>query len=203
LLKTLEEPPGESFILLETERLGSVMPTIRSRCQRVSLAAPTSQQSLAWLQSQGCQSEASEQALRLNQMAPLAALEWIQKDLHGQHRQWLALMQQWSTATVPLDQVVASWKTDDLADVLDWLAQLLADLMRAAMGARPEQLLEPEVCGCFDVAMLDRAKLLALHHRIAEALGQIRSGASFHNRQLLLESLLIEWQSLVNVTGRS
>lgn len=37
LLKTLEEPAGESFLLLEAERFGSVLPTIRSRCQRLQL----------------------------------------------------------------------------------------------------------------------------------------------------------------------
>ncbi len=203
LLKTLEEPPGESFILLETERLGSVMPTIRSRCQRLTLVAPPTADSIQWLQQQGCDEHSAAQALRMNQNAPLAALEWMQNDAHGQHRKWLAALQQWSTGQAPLDGTLAVWKTDDLGDVLEWLSQLLSDLMRASMGATVEQLIEPEVLGCFDVAILDKAKLLALHERIAVALGQIRSGASFHNRQLLLESLMIEWQSLVTIAGRS
>merc|ERR1712000_6158 len=53
LLKTLEEPAGESFLLLETERFGSVLPTIRSRCQRIVLNPPSAPESLSWLQQQG------------------------------------------------------------------------------------------------------------------------------------------------------
>ncbi len=33
LLKTLEDPPQKTFILLCSETLGAIMPTIRSRCQ--------------------------------------------------------------------------------------------------------------------------------------------------------------------------
>src|SRR5690554_6234173 len=40
LLKTLEEPAGSSYLILEAERYGSVLPTIRSRCQRIMVPAP-------------------------------------------------------------------------------------------------------------------------------------------------------------------
>lgn len=39
LLKTLEEPPGAALFLLLTTRLRALLPTIRSRCQTVRLAA--------------------------------------------------------------------------------------------------------------------------------------------------------------------
>ena len=39
LLKTLEEPPGEALFLLLTTRVRALLPTIRSRCQTVRLAA--------------------------------------------------------------------------------------------------------------------------------------------------------------------
>ncbi len=202
LLKTLEEPPGESFLLLETERLGSVMPTIRSRCQRLALATPPHQQAIDWMLANGCDPAAAEQALRMNQMAPIAALQWVQQQRHEQHQTWLQQLQQWSNGALPLDAMVTIWKNDELADVLAWLGQLAADLMRAHMGADTTQLLEPEVLGCFDAATLQPAKLIALHDRINKALGQLQSGASFFNRQLLLESLMIEWQTLVTELGR-
>lgn len=39
LLKTLEEPPGNSVFLLVTEQPRALLPTIRSRCQQVRLGA--------------------------------------------------------------------------------------------------------------------------------------------------------------------
>ncbi len=41
MLKTLEEPPPYVHLLLLTDRLGDVLPTIRSRCQLVRFEAPT------------------------------------------------------------------------------------------------------------------------------------------------------------------
>jgi len=40
MLKTLEEPPSFAHLILLTDRLGEVMPTIRSRCQGVRFQAP-------------------------------------------------------------------------------------------------------------------------------------------------------------------
>jgi len=34
-LKTLEEPPGDAYIILTTSRIGVLLPTVLSRCQRV------------------------------------------------------------------------------------------------------------------------------------------------------------------------
>ncbi|MBQ4471880.1 MAG: AAA family ATPase [Alphaproteobacteria bacterium] len=44
LLKTLEEPYPNSLILLLTENIGHLFPTILSRCQKVSLIPPTLQE---------------------------------------------------------------------------------------------------------------------------------------------------------------
>ena len=40
LLKTLEEPPGQARLLLSTADEARLLPTVRSRCQRIRLAAP-------------------------------------------------------------------------------------------------------------------------------------------------------------------
>ncbi len=46
-LKTLEEPPGQSLILLLTDAPQFLLPTIRSRCQRISLGEDRSPESPA------------------------------------------------------------------------------------------------------------------------------------------------------------
>ncbi|WP_354699121.1 clamp loader of DNA polymerase [Paraconexibacter sp. AEG42_29] len=43
MLKTLEEPPSFAHLILLTDRIGEVLPTIRSRCQAVRFEAPTVQ----------------------------------------------------------------------------------------------------------------------------------------------------------------
>jgi DNA polymerase-3 subunit delta' len=53
LLKTLEEPPQGVRLLLVAEDGERLLPTLRSRCQRIVFAGPTPQQALAWLEGQG------------------------------------------------------------------------------------------------------------------------------------------------------
>jgi DNA polymerase-3 subunit delta' len=52
-LKTLEEPPGDARFVLSSAAPDSLLPTIRSRCQAISLRAPPPGQAAAWLEVQG------------------------------------------------------------------------------------------------------------------------------------------------------
>lgn len=49
LLKTLEEPPADTVLLLVSATPGRLPATIRSRCLMLSLPAPGSQDAIAWL----------------------------------------------------------------------------------------------------------------------------------------------------------
>jgi DNA polymerase-3 subunit delta' len=53
LLKTLEEPPGATRIVLSSAAPDRLLPTIRSRCQAFALALPDAAAASAWLASQG------------------------------------------------------------------------------------------------------------------------------------------------------
>ena len=49
LLKSLEEPASNTVLILIASQLSKILPTIKSRCQILSLATPTKSQSLEWL----------------------------------------------------------------------------------------------------------------------------------------------------------
>lgn len=53
LLKTLEEPPGRLRLLLTASDPEALLPTVRSRCQRVSIDPPDATQGIGWLEAQG------------------------------------------------------------------------------------------------------------------------------------------------------
>lgn len=59
LLKTLEEPPRNTHIVLATERWGKLLPTVRSRCQRWEVRANVSL-AQQWLTNQGMDLETDE-----------------------------------------------------------------------------------------------------------------------------------------------
>ncbi|XBQ15761.1 MAG: DNA polymerase III subunit delta' [Oceanicaulis sp.] len=49
LLKTLEEPPRRGLLILVVNTPGRLLPTIRSRCRRLSLRAPSVEETASWL----------------------------------------------------------------------------------------------------------------------------------------------------------
>jgi DNA polymerase-3 subunit delta' len=51
LLKTLEEPTGNTYLLMTTNEPQRLLPTILSRCEKLTVALPTYEQSCAWLAS--------------------------------------------------------------------------------------------------------------------------------------------------------
>ena len=64
LLKTLEEPPGDTRFVLASEAAHLLLPTIRSRCLGHTLHWPDEAQALQWLQAQGLAPEVAQAQLR-------------------------------------------------------------------------------------------------------------------------------------------
>ncbi|HBR55982.1 MAG TPA: DNA polymerase III subunit delta' [Blastocatellia bacterium] len=66
LLKTLEEPPAASHIVLITSRPESLLPTIRSRCQTIRFAPLSPAEIAEFLSRDGIHSEGSALAARIS-----------------------------------------------------------------------------------------------------------------------------------------
>lgn len=60
LLKVLEEPPDRTLLVLITETPGRLMPTIRSRCRRLSLQRLNVAEMGAWLESRAYEIESAD-----------------------------------------------------------------------------------------------------------------------------------------------
>jgi DNA polymerase-3 subunit delta' len=82
LLKTLEEPPPATVMLLVADRPARLLPTIRSRCESVALRTPSREHALAWLKAGGAADP--EVALALAGGAPLLAAALAEP----QEREW-------------------------------------------------------------------------------------------------------------------
>lgn len=84
LLKTLEEPGQGVTLILTCSRLSRVMPTIRSRCQRLRVPRPTVEQSRAVLQALGLAPDKMPADLG----APLLAWQQAQAGTSPDPAQW-------------------------------------------------------------------------------------------------------------------
>jgi DNA polymerase-3 subunit delta' len=75
LLKTLEEPPEETYLLLATSRSDRMPRTIASRCMRLRVPLPAADDAAEWLRQSGVAADA-EALLRLANGAPFLAAEY-------------------------------------------------------------------------------------------------------------------------------
>ena len=85
LLKTLEEPPGQLRLLLTSADPERLLPTVRSRCQKLAMRLPDEQEALAWLRAQGVAQPDS--LLAVAGGSPLEALAWAHE---GLTHEWLS-----------------------------------------------------------------------------------------------------------------
>ncbi|WP_250207971.1 DNA polymerase III subunit delta' [Curvibacter sp. CHRR-16] len=129
LLKTLEEPAGDTRFVLATESAHALLPTIRSRCQVHTMRWPETDEALHWLQNQGVQ--ASEAAVLLRAAGGLPHEAWRYKQLGRTAQNWSAFPQQ--VLKGQLDDV-RNWMA---SDVLDALYKLAHDLLALHGRASP------------------------------------------------------------------
>jgi DNA polymerase III subunit delta' len=133
LLKSLEEPAGNSRFVLATEDSAALLPTIRSRCQSFVLTAPDSSVAVPWLEAQG--------------VAAKDAAVWL-KAAGGQPQTALAMSQSLIKTTAWLDvpKLVArgaapsEWPgglVETPATLVAALQKLCHDWLCAGQGAAP------------------------------------------------------------------
>jgi len=127
LLKTLEEPPGRLRIVLAGGDPEHLLPTLRSRVQRVRIGSPEAPQALAWLSEQGV-SQASR-ALAVAGGSPLAALALHEAGLDEQVLDGLPAAVARGDAQALLGK--------PLPMVIDLLQRVAHDAMACAAGAQP------------------------------------------------------------------
>jgi DNA polymerase-3 subunit delta' len=146
LLKTLEEPPGESCLILVAAAQSSLPPTIVSRCRRVRIPIPTRSVAKAWLRQQAPNEEWGP-VLDLAGGAPVGALNLLQSDFPAQAARFSddisGLLQRKLTPA----KVAGRWAKIDPDVYLPWLYRRVSHEIRLASGAVDEDTQQNAVLG--------------------------------------------------------
>ncbi len=140
LLKTLEEPPPGSMLVLICESMARLPATVVSRCQRLRLAPPDTGIALDWLAGQ----EPGHDFTRLLEFAggaPLAALALKQNGFADFANEFLGELQQLEQRTVNPVTVAAHCRNQE-AVALRLLEWRIAERLRAAAGKAPDPSLQ-------------------------------------------------------------
>ncbi|MTH46534.1 DNA polymerase III subunit delta' [Intestinirhabdus alba] len=190
LLKTLEEPPAETWFFLASREPARLLTTLRSRCRLHHLAPPPEQYAVGWLAREVTASQASLlTALRLSAGSPGAALMLLQSDGWSQRetlRQALAECLQsgeWYTLLPALNHEQAPAR-------LHWLATLLLDALKHQQGVSHSINVDavPLITTLAD--LISAARLQAILSDLCRCREQLLNVAGV-NRELLLTDLLL------------
>ena len=176
LLKTLEEPPGDTRFVLASEAAHLLLPTIRSRCLGHTLHWPDEAQALHWLQAQGLAPEVAQAQLRAAGGRAQDALAQAQAGRSP-------------AAWAQLPKALARGEVAALADLtpaqaINTLQKLCHDLQASACGAAPRY---------FAAADLPPPPPLLALARWAQALTRAaRTAEHPFNTGLMLEALVAQ-----------
>jgi DNA polymerase-3 subunit delta' len=196
LLKLLEEPAPDSYLVLIADHPARLPATIRSRCTRLEFRLPPRDEALAWLQVQSLP-DAADPGLLLDLAggAPLAAATLAESGFLGQRTALLDDLEGLAGGQGDPLACAARWKPLGAERCLLWLQGWLSDLVIIATQADAAHLHNPDL----------RPRLQALEKRLdlkqlfrfADGVARGRSllGGPL-DEQLLLEDLMIRWTEL-------
>lgn len=190
LLKNLEEPPPGVLFILVSHQPQQLLPTILSRCMRVSLPSPDTASAVLWLKQRGLSNP--EAALAASGFAPLQALQLDQQAGSEVREKLLRAVRQ--PANLDVYALAEALQKTEQVLVVQWLQQWCYDLnsmqltgtLRYHLGdeANIKKLL-------VSVTPLNLARLLE-YLKIAK-----REAQHTLNAKLFFESLLLVYRQLM------
>lgn len=135
LLKTLEEPPEDTYLILAANRIDRLARTILSRCLRLAMPRPTAGEALAWLQALA-PGEPWPVLLGLADGAPFLAAELSEAGLAGLDAEMREALRDAMEGRLDAVVFAATCARDAPAARLAWLESwLMHSLKEAALSS--------------------------------------------------------------------
>lgn len=188
LLKTLEEPPAASLLILVSAQPARLPATVRSRCQTLVFGKPDPAQAQAWLAPRIRNADPAL-LLSLSNGAPLLALAYAETGRLAGRRE---LIQRYvEVVTGRLDPVRAAehWLKGDIAENLRWLLDWHRDMIRLKMTGQVSQLLNPDLQEPL-WRLAERSSVEDLFLRLDAAIRLYGLRGTQVNQSLMLETFL-------------
>ena len=195
LLKTLEEPPPGSVLVLVTAQPGQLLPTVRSRCPTVRFAPLATSAVIDWLMTHEGLAEPQARAIASVARGSLAAAREAASEAEGQEGYRAAavrVLQQVSDAGDARGRLEATRdivgkgkgsgasERDSLANHLHALAVLLRDLAVLATRADVSAVVNVDLVPALQsvARFFDRERILRAFTAVDRALGALERNAS-------------------------
>ena len=175
LLKTLEEPTANTFLMLLSHKAERLLPTIISRCERITMPIPDIRQTQDWLSTQWDKPVDAE-FIRLYASSPLTLLEELQQEQKISYEVFKTGLQDVIQQRVNPSQLAADWQ-EQVEKILKWL-QFWLHLQVKSQTELPDTLWQ-------------------LHQHAIQAVKRVRNPGV--NKVLVLNQLLTDIAQLTSV----
>ena len=201
LLKTLEEPAPETWLILISDRPQQLPATILSRCQRFSVPLPKSAEALAWLESVCADTDpdSRELALSLADGSPQTAAAWLNEgelDFGLSVRDQLQAM---LAGTGSAASFIEHWQENPQRS-WRWLARWTQAWTRQALTGSATGLEDSRPVSSGS-SIADAHRVEGLHFCWQQALEGARLAEKPVRHDWLLQSWLQQWQKLSDGRG--
>lgn len=201
LLKSLEEPSGNTVLLLVSHQPSRLLPTVKSRCVQQACPLPGEEMSLTWLAKALPESSEEErrELLTLAAGSPLAAVSLQAQGVREQRAQVVdgvkKLLKQQQSPT----QLAEGWKDIPLLLLFDWFCDWSHLILRYQLTGDEQGLGLEDMRKVVQYLAQKSAqgKVLEIQDWILAQRQKVMSKANL-NRVLLLEALLVQWSGLIS-----
>jgi DNA polymerase III subunit delta' len=183
LLKTLEEPPARTLVLLVTSQPSRLLPTLRSRCSRLRLVGPSRESAAAWLQAARGAGPWAE-ALAATGAGPFALLDADPAAIAQLHRDTMTTLRDIGSGNLQPPAVADRWAKGELPIRLACLESWVTERILESGSIRDVthlsgQGIPPNICRLFELSDAVRDMRKLSHTSI--------------NKTMAVEALLWRW----------
>jgi DNA polymerase-3 subunit delta' len=183
LLKTLEEPPARTLVLLVTSQPSRLLPTLRSRCSRLRLVGPSREAAASYLEAARGAGPWAE-ALAATGAGPFQLLDANPADIAQLHRDTMATLRDIGSGNLQPPAVAERWAKGELGIRLSCLESWVTERILESAPIRDVTHLSPQgfppnICRLFELSDAVRDMRKLSHTSI--------------NKTMAVEALLWRW----------
>lgn len=190
LLKSLEEPSPDTYLLLLADQPNRLPATIRSRCQRLDVPRPTPSELAAWL---GVQPDDVTAAWTLTGGSPLQIATALANGKYNETNRLSEQLVLVSQDKAPVQAVADSWVKNDPELALTWLTRELHRQIRARLAPASTSVTDRAAAALHNEwRELTLRRLFEQHEKADRLLSLVGSGI---NLELGLQALLLGFQA--------
>lgn len=182
LLKILEEPPGNTLIILIADKMKNIPATIISRCQHIKIYPPTEDQSREFIN----HIHPDANIGKIDPYILVSPLIYEEQNNHSQNIESIIndMMGMLNKRNSPLD-IAARLSVEEAEIFLDWFSYFVYSLLRNTYRVNKQQSKFEEILNKLDIS-----NLFIYFDKINKIRNQPKGSFNF---RMILEELFIDW----------